>query len=229
MPYQNRVTPLNELVAASARGTLMGNRGCLHDAHKQICRSYQGTRWIICTLSFKDRRRAIMTPGLYTELFFLDEATALAAGHRPCMECQRERFKAFQAAWAAGNPDLAGGPAPATGTIDRVLHAERLTRDRNKATYRDHLANLPTGTFVMREAQSSPYLVLEHELRAWSLDGYGPPLARPSTEIVHVLTPRSIVRAVEHGFVTGIHSSALDGTQSSRPSSQNSACLRTHC
>ncbi|HEY3229252.1 MAG TPA: hypothetical protein VGJ87_08530, partial [Roseiflexaceae bacterium] len=101
MPYQNRVTPEGALIATTARGTLMGNRGCLHDERKRIVRTYQVRRWIICLLEFKGRWRAIMSPGKYTELFFLDEATALAAGHRPCAECQRERFTMFRAHWAA--------------------------------------------------------------------------------------------------------------------------------
>ncbi len=94
MPRQNRVTPFSTLVAVPERGTFMGNRGCLHNDHGQIRRPFQNQRWIICRLSFKDRRRTVMMPGQYTELFFLVEATALAAGHRPCAECQRERFPA---------------------------------------------------------------------------------------------------------------------------------------
>ena len=111
MPLQNRVDPFGRIVAVAARGTLMGNRGCLHDDHDHPVRQYQGRRWIICVLDFKGRRRKPMPPGQYTSLFFLDEATALAAGHRPCAECQRERFNAFRAHWAAGNPERAGSAA----------------------------------------------------------------------------------------------------------------------
>src|SRR5687768_4377928 len=99
MPLQNRVSPSAEIVADPARGTFMGNRGRLHDGEGRIVRPHVGIRWIICRLSFKGRRRQLMTPGAYTELFFLDEATALSAGHRPCAECMRDRFLAFREAW----------------------------------------------------------------------------------------------------------------------------------
>src|SRR3954463_10061815 len=104
--------------ADPARGTLMGNRGCLHDHHDYPIRQYQGRRWIICVLDFKGRTRKPMPPGRYTSLFFLDEATALAAGHRPCAECQRERFNDFRRHWAAANPELVGGSTPSVDTID---------------------------------------------------------------------------------------------------------------
>src|SRR5262249_51513118 len=97
VPYQNRVDPFGAIIAHPAYGTLLGNRGCLHDNQERLLRQYQGRRWIICVLDFKGRKRRPMPPGRYTSLFFLDEATALAAGHRPCAECQRQRFTAFRA------------------------------------------------------------------------------------------------------------------------------------
>ena len=103
MPRRNRVTPLGEIVAVPERGTYFGNRGVLHDEGGRIRRPWQVRRWLICLLEFKGRHRAVMTPNRYTELFFLDEATGLAAGHRPCAECRRARFLAFRDAWAAGN------------------------------------------------------------------------------------------------------------------------------
>src|SRR4051812_47447827 len=127
MPYQNRVTPFGQIITTRARGTLMGNRGCLHDAHGHIRRAYVTKRWIICLLDFKGVRRTVMTPGRWTELFFLDEATALAAGHRPCAYCQRARFTLFREIWAAANPALAGDHLPAAPQIDAVLHQERMT------------------------------------------------------------------------------------------------------
>ena len=108
MPLQNRVTPFGELIATPARGTLMGNRGCLHDAQQRIRRTFAVKRWIICVLEFKGRHRQVMAPGQYTELFFLDEATALAAGHRPCAECQRARYDLFRAHWAGRGRTLPG-------------------------------------------------------------------------------------------------------------------------
>src|SRR5919204_6549006 len=104
MPRQNRVTPFGEIVATPERGTLMGNRGVLHDGEGRIRRPWQLRRWLVCVLDLKGRKRRVMTPGRYTELFFLDEATALAAGHRPCAECRRARFLAFCSAWGTANP-----------------------------------------------------------------------------------------------------------------------------
>src|SRR5579884_3965447 len=95
MPRQNRVTPFGEIITTSERGTFMGNRGVLHDAEGRIGRAWQVKRWLVCVLEFRGRHRMVMTPGRYTELFFLDEATALAAGHRPCFECRRQRFLDF--------------------------------------------------------------------------------------------------------------------------------------
>ena len=125
MPRQNRVTPFSSIVAVSARGTLTGNRGCLHDDRQNIRRLFQGTRWIICLLDFKGRKRKLMTPGHYTELFFLDEATALAAGHRPCAECQRERFTRFRDLWVTANPELADSSRAAATVMDAAIHRER--------------------------------------------------------------------------------------------------------
>jgi hypothetical protein len=153
-----------------------------------------------------------MPPGHYTSLFFLDEATALAAGHRPCAECQRERFSAFRAHWAAANPTLAGGAAPLVDTIDSALHHERIgdqrrQREKVKRTYAEQLAVLPDGAFVVLPDGDAPYLVSGAALFPWSFASYGSPIARPNT-IVQVLTPRSTVRAIAHGYVPSCHSTA---------------------
>jgi len=215
MPLQNRVNPFGTIVAHAARGTLMGNRGCLHDTGDRPLRQYQGRRWIICVLDFKGRKRRPMPPGQYTSLFFLDEATALAAGHRPCAECQRTRFTTFRAYWAAANPELAGGAAPPVDTIDAALHRERISehhyqRDKVKLTYTEQLETMPDGVFVVLESGGTPYLVRGDALHPWSFAGYGAPIARPGAR-VQVLTPRSIVRAIAAGFSPGIHPSALAG------------------
>jgi hypothetical protein len=204
------VTPFGEIIATSARGTLLGNRGCLHDEHQQIRRPYQLQRWIICVLEFKGRRHIIMTPGHYTELFFLDEATALAAGHRPCAECQRDRFNEFRTAWARANADLAGSAKPLATTLDAVLHQERIDANGRKITYPDRLSALPDGTFIRNSGDDSAWLVLGDHLLAWSAFGYTQRIPRSTDEsIVAVLTPRSIVRALTAGYQAGIHSSAL--------------------
>ncbi len=210
MPKQNRVTPTGDIIATPARGTLLGNRGCLHDEHQQIRRPYQLQRWIICVLEFKGRRHIIMTPGHYTELFFLDEATALAAGHRPCAECLRDRFNEFRAIWAQANADLAGSPRPLATAIDAVLHQERIDANGRKVTYADRLSALPDGTFIQRAGDDTAWLVLGDQLLAWSPFGYTQRMSRPSGETrVTVLTPRSSVRALAAGYQAGLHPSSL--------------------
>lgn len=209
MPLQNRVTPYGEIIADPARGTRMGNRGCLHDAGAQIQRPYAVTRWIICRLDFKDRRRPQLPPGRYTALFFLDEATALAAGHRPCYECDRARALAFAAAWWSANQ--AGQQPGSVDLIDGQLHHERLTdgrllRDRRKRVYVQVLDALPDGAFV--ELAGVPHLVRGGQLLPWCPGGYGAPIARPAGIEVTVLTPPSTVRALAAGYVPQLHPSA---------------------
>jgi len=204
MPRQNRVTPFGDLIATAHRGTLMGNRGCLHDAEQRVRRAFDVKRWIICLLEFKGRRRRPMAPGRYTELFFLDEATALAAGHRPCAECQRQRYLTFREHWAPANA-VAGVPSAAA--IDEALHAERLDR-QGKRTYTERLSRLPSGVMVADDAGRA-HLWLSGVMRAWAPSGYEPPLARSGDGAVRVLTPPSIVRAIARGYAVGLHGSAL--------------------
>ncbi len=209
MAYQNRVDPCGQIVATAARGTLMGNRGCLHDQGEQPIRQYQSRRWIICVLDFKGRTRRPMPPGHYTSLFFLDEASALAAGHRPCAECQRERFNLFRSDWFAANAALLGSLPHSVDTIDRILHGERISnerfqRNKTKRTYPEQLDQLPNGSFILLQAAGIPYLVLGDTLRPWHFEGYGQPIARPSA-LVHILTPRSIVQTLAYGYIPTLH------------------------
>jgi hypothetical protein len=202
MPRQNRVTPRGELIAVEARGTFMGNRGCLHDAAGRIRRAWQLKRWIICELEFKGRHRAVMQPGCYTELFFLDEPTALAAGHRPCAECRRPAFFAFLAAWAAGDSSGSpGGPLRATA-VDEVLH-----RERTGPPWQAPLGTLPDGAFVALPGDPRPFLVLGGALLAWTPGGYTDRLPR-SSATVEVLTPRSTVAALQAGYRPVFHPTA---------------------
>ena len=150
-PRQNRVDPFGRLIAAAARGALMGNRGCLHDARGHIRRSHRGTRWIFCRLEFKGRRRELMQPGRYTELFFLDEATAFAAGHRPCWECMRERANQFRDSWAVANRGAVEGELTAA-RLDEALHSERVGPSGAKTTFEAALAELPDGAIVVPPA-----------------------------------------------------------------------------
>lgn len=194
-PRQNRVDPFGRLIADPARGAWLGNRGCLHDADGQIKRQSQLRRWIYCVLEFKGRRRAIMQPGHYTELFFLDEATALAAGHRPCAECQRKRYNEFRSAWR-GEADE---PLPSAEGLDRALQNERVDASNNKLTFEAKLRDLPNGVMVVR-ADATPELLWHGRLHPWKPSGYEPgSTARASTR-AQVLTPRSTVRALERGF-----------------------------
>ena len=202
MPLQNRVDPWGRLHSVEARGAWMGNRGVLHDESRKIVAQWRSKAWILCRLQFKGRRRAVFTPGRYSELFFLDEATAFAAGHRPCAECNRERFNAFKRAWLAGNSDLAVPPDPKAGDIDRVLHTERISRNQEA-----RLHGLPDG--VMVEHEGAAFLVRNKALLPWSFGGYGTPLSRRSGDpSVRVLTPRSMMRAIAHGLAPEVHPSA---------------------
>src|SRR4249919_454993 len=155
MPLQNRVTPLGDLVADPARGLVYGNRGCLHDDAGRIRRRYAVRRWIACRLEFRGWQRGpMMQPGRFTELFFLDEATAFAAGHRPCALCRHEDYDRFGGIWRGLHPGQAGADA-----IDAQLHGERV--EPGARTHRTHPAaidELPDGAFVLSDGD--PYLVL---------------------------------------------------------------------
>jgi hypothetical protein len=205
MPLQNRVDPYGRLQAVAARGALMGNRGILHDEEKQIVAAWRSPRWITCSLRFKDRRREVFAPRRYSELFFLDEATSLAAGHRPCAECRRARFQEFCGAWTAGN----GGRAtsqPKADAIDRALHSERVGQGGGKNTYPAKLASLPPGTLVEHEGR--PHVYWSGALRSWTFEGYGAPADISSATEVRVLTPKSIVRVIQAGFAPQVHETA---------------------
>ena len=198
VPRQNRVTPFGEIVASSARGTLMGNRGCLHDATGRITRPYRLTAWIYCLLEFKGRRRAVMSPGKYTELFFLDEATALAAGHRPCAECQRGRYNEFMACWGKANAGLLGGEKLRAPVVDAVLQKERMGPGGEKVKWRAKLGELPVG--VMVDVEGEPQVVISSGVKPWGPDGYGSGKRVPTETSVLVLTPASTVRGIAGGF-----------------------------
>lgn len=203
MPRQNRVTPFGEIIATLARGAFMGNRGVLHNAAGVIVRPYQGQRWIICQLSFKERRRVVMTPGRYTELFFLDEATALAAGHRPCVACRRAAYIAFRDAWTAAQPTIGkSGGYIKVDEMDRVLHQERISPSGEKVTYVTLLSDLPDGVFVV--VGERPCLLWQDALFPWSVAGYGLPQHVDRGLMAPVLTPRSTVGVLQQGYVPQI-------------------------
>jgi hypothetical protein len=199
MPLQNRVTPFGEIVALEGRGLVMGNRGVLHDDRRRIVRYSNVKRWIACRIEFRGRRRSIMQPKRYTELFFLDEATAFSAGHRPCRECRYADYQRFRALWEGCH----GGPAGADA-MDMHLHHERLI-DGNKRTYRSDVDTLPDGTYVALDGEA--WLVWGDELLAWSGAGYANRKSRPARMEVDVLTPRSIVAVLAAGYRPGVHPS----------------------
>jgi hypothetical protein len=209
VPRQNRVTPFGEIIATPERGTFLGNRGVLHDAEGRIRRAWQVRRWLVCVLEFRGRKRQVMAPGRYTELFFLDEATALAAGHRPCAECRHARFLAFCNAWGVSHPGDGRSSRPTADEIDRRLHAERLAPDRSQRSFLAALDELPDGVFVNAAAWGEQaYLVWGDRLLAWTPGGYGERRRRPKREGVKVLTPPSTVAAIRAGYVPEVHPSA---------------------
>ena len=198
MPFQNRVDPYGTLLRTTAHGTLMGNRGgALHNKSQEIVRPYKSRRWIACLLQFKGIKRTVMSPDLlYTELFFLDEAVAFAAGHRPCAECRRERFNAFLHAW---NRPLRASE------VDAELHSARIDRDGRKVTFHEPLRSLPNGCFI--DSDGSPYLVWDDALFLWTPEGYTSRQHRPNDQTVTVLTPRPTVECFRQGYQPQTHAS----------------------
>ncbi|HEV3092073.1 MAG TPA: hypothetical protein VGX91_11605 [Candidatus Cybelea sp.] len=202
MPLQNRVTPFGALVAVSGRGLMMGNRGgALHDDKRKIVRLSVSKRWIACVLEFRGRKRTVMTPHRYTELFFLDEAAALSAGHRPCFECRRADCNLFRAFWAR-----AIGPATDADSMDLRLHADRLD-GKSKRTYRADIATLPDGAYVVFEGE--PHLIWGDAIFPWTDSGYRGAIPRPKRGELEVLTPRAFVEVLSAGYRPMVHPSAI--------------------
>ena len=202
MPLQNRVTPFGEIVAVPERGLLMGNRGIIHDpATRTLNRRWASKAWIICLCGYKGVLRRVMSARSWTELFFLDEATALAAGHRPCFYCRRRDAEAFRAAWAGGN----GGEAIRAAAIDTVLHGERLEgRDKRLHPLPTPVPALPDGAMIA--AGGGSFMVAGGAVRRWSAAGYGDSVPAPVE--ARLLTPPSTLRALAAGYRPVIHASA---------------------
>ncbi len=203
MPLQNRVTPTGDIVATTERGMFIGNRGIIHDpATKTLLkRRWTSKLWIVCVCEFRGRHRDVMSSRSWTELFFLDEATAFAAGHRPCFECRREDANKFRAAWEEGN----GRSDVRAPQMDAVLHSERLD---GKAKRLHALpmppASMPDGA-MLADAEHC-YLMDGGRALRWSFSGYEPaPL--PSGELL-MLTPPSTLRALSAGYRPLLHPSA---------------------
>lgn len=201
MPLQNRVTPFGEIVAADGRGLLMGNRGILHDDARRIVRHWQVRRWLACSTEFRGRHREIMRPHSYTELFFLDEATAFAAGHRPCAECRHAEYQQFRNLWA-----ICFGEPVSADTVDRHLHLDRIQGRSGKRVYSEDVGGLPDGAYVALNGRA--WLVWGSRLFAWSARGYTERRKRPAHGEVEVLTPRSTIAVLAAGYRSAIHPSA---------------------
>ena len=203
MPLQNRVTPTGELIAHPARGLVYGNRGCLHDDKGRIRRRYSGRRWIACRLEFRGWRRSpLLQPGRFTELFFLDEATAFASGHRPCALCRREDYVRFGEIWRELHPGQRGADA-----MDAQLHSERVDGGEQRR-HEMRFDELPDGAFVLDSGD--PHLVLGAELLRWTPSGYEARRARPDRSAT-LITPPSLVHVLHAGWqgdVPLVHPSA---------------------
>ena len=200
MPLQNRVTPFGEFIASPARGTLFGNRGgrIHNDERRLTARRWTSKQWICCRLDFNNRHRKVWGDS-YTELFFLDEVTALAAGHRPCFECRRQDAERF-AALFSGQAKRASAPA-----MDKILHAERLA-GKAKRTHRRAIDTLPDGAMLVRTGEA--YAVRGNSLLRWTPAGYDRRLARPRGIAADVLTPPAILTVLARGYAPLWHASA---------------------
>jgi hypothetical protein len=202
MPLQNRVTPSGDIIATPHRGMFTGNRGIIHDpATKTLTRRWAGKAWLTCVCEFRGRRRKVMGGRSWTELFFLDEATALAAGHRPCFYCRREDANRFRAAWETGN----GCSDVRAPDIDAVLHCERLDGRQKRLHARPMpLEQLPDGAMVQQQTES--YVIVRGRALPWSPAGYRE--AQRIAADVKLLTPPSTLRALMAGYRPVLHPSA---------------------
>jgi hypothetical protein len=202
-PLQNRVLPTGDIVADPSRGTLMGNRGCLHGTGRALgVARWRSKLWICCALTWKDVRRDPMPPGRWTALFFLDEATALAAGHRPCAYCRRADFLAYAEAWRSAQ-GLARRPW--ARDMDARLHDERVEpRTRRQATRPVRCADLPDGAMLRHDGTVG--VVAQRRFLPWTSGGYGPP--GPLPEHADLLTPPASVAALRAGYRAALHPSA---------------------
>jgi hypothetical protein len=203
MPLQNRVTPTGDIIATPHRGMFTGNRGIIHDpATKTLTRRWASQAWLTCVCEFKGRRREVMGGRSWTELFFLDEATALAAGHRPCFFCRRDDAARFRAAWEEGND----ARRVLARDIDAVLHRERLSGGKKRLhPLPVSLAELPDGAMLQEGTES--FLIVQGRALAWSPAGYRK--VPSAIEDAMLLTPPSTLRALLAGYRPLLHGSAM--------------------
>lgn len=205
MPLQNRVDPWGNIITTTARGTLLGNRGILHNGKKQIVKTYQHQSWVTCRLEFKNRKRELMAPSNFTELFFLDEATAFAAGHRPCCECRRERYLEFKDYWVKANLKKQADEVKIS-VINKLMHKDRINKGV-KIIHKTNIKDLPDGTIF--SYKNAAYLIFKTKIYLWSFEGYSFAQSVNMPDEVDVLTPKSIVNIFRLGFKPEIHKSIM--------------------
>ena len=206
MPLQNRVSPFSTIIATPERGTWTGNRGVIHNANREIVRNHAVKYWITCELKYKNFQRKVMTPNRWTELFFLDEATAFAAGHRPCGFCRNADFKRFKSLWLLVNGERYGLEKNAKiDQIDAFIHQERLDENGSQKTFKANLSTLPDGTFIMLNDSAEAYLWFQQNLYEWSFRGYIKIDKFAQNQEVTVLTPYSYVEVFRAGYLPEIH------------------------
>ena len=202
MPLQNRVTPTGDIISTPHRGLFVGNRGIIHDPATQtlLKKRWSSSAWLTCVLAFKGRRRKVMARQSWTELFFLDEATAFAAGHRPCFYCRRDDANRFRAAWEEGN----GASNVLAPEMDAVLHQERLASGKKLHALPMKIEKLPDGTMV-RDGEED-FLIAQGRPLKWSPAGY----IKATRVLDHamLLTPPATVRALAAGYRPALHPSA---------------------
>lgn len=199
---QNRVDPFGNIIKTKARGAWMGNRGILHNNEQEIIRPFKLKAWITCKLEFRGRKRNVMSPNRYTELFFMDEATSFAAGHRPCFECRRNDYQRFKSLWIKGNPEYHFNDKTSITEIDSILHKERIDHSKIKVTYEKDVEELPDGSFVLFD--NKPYLILGQKIYLWSPFGYDKTSVSSIPDKLRILTPKSIVNTFRAGYVPQI-------------------------
>lgn len=225
MPRRNRVDPWGDLLSVPDRGLLTGNRGCLVDDHERVVRHHVGTRWISCTLRYRDHRSPLAAPRRWTPLFFLDEAVALAAGHRPCARCRPEAYRQYREAVGAA---AAAPLPPSADDLDARLDAERfgrtapgtrdgsgraarrLDRAAERSVWPQPYADLPDGAVVL-VAGTGPHLVHGQALRPFTVAGWGGPVPRPGGGTARVLTPPTSYSALVHGYRALLADPLTDG------------------
>ncbi|MGI9586099.1 MAG: hypothetical protein ACR2N7_10965 [Acidimicrobiia bacterium] len=208
-PLRNRVGPWGDLHSVEDRGLFTGNRGCLVDGDGRITRHHNGSLWIVCETTFRGWNHPLNAPRTWTPLFFLDDAAALAAGHRPCGLCRRESYLSFRSAVSIGsgsNTPILANEINTRLARERYRPGRGMDRAADRIVWRSPLRSLPPGTVVL--VDGTAHLVTPHHLQRFTFGGWGPPVSKEAIVTVEVLTPPTSVAALEYGFVPVLHATA---------------------